>query len=90
MRRPEGKSRRTKATANSRNKEKKFLAKVLFFDENLGKGLLLVLGDNRRIFVTHREIEGEGFKILFEGEIVEVSERNGEIRVRRLEDEHSI
>lgn len=42
---------------------------VLQFDENLGIGILR-LRNGQRIRFTHRQIVGEGFKILFEGERV--------------------
>ena len=42
---------------------------VLHFDENLGIGILR-LRDGQRVRFTHRQIVGQGFKILFEGERV--------------------
>ncbi len=42
---------------------------VLQFDENLGIGILR-LKNGQRVRFTHRQIVGEGFKILFEGDRV--------------------
>jgi hypothetical protein len=49
----------------------------------LGRGVLKDLETGKRIRITHRELEGEGFKILFEGEIVEVVCKDGKMRVKR-------
>jgi len=45
------------------------------------------LPGKRHIYITHRDIEGSGFKILFEGEIVEIVESGGRVKVRRLEED---
>lgn len=62
------------------------IGKVLTFDENRGWGMVR-LSDGRVIKVTHREIEGEGFVLLFEGEEVEVEldEGNSVKRVLRID-----
>lgn len=45
---------------------------VVFFDENLGRGLLR-LETGERVRFTYRDLAGaEGFQILFEGEQVEI------------------
>lgn len=43
--------------------------RVLHFDENLGRGVIR-LETGERVKVTHHQIAGEGFKVLFEGETV--------------------
>ncbi len=50
---------------------------VVFFDENLGRGILR-LDTGERIRFTHRDLaQAEGFQVLFEGERVEI--RQGKI-----------
>ncbi len=45
---------------------------VVFFDENLGYGLLR-LDSGERVRFTHRDLaEAEGFQVMFEGERVEI------------------
>ena len=56
-------------------------AKVLFFDDNRGRGLLKILETGERINVSYKNIQMEGFKVLFEGQIVEVEEKDGEYLV---------
>ena len=56
-------------------------AKVLFFDDNRGRGLLKILDTGERINVSYKNIQMEGFKVLFEGQIVEVEEKDGEYLV---------
>jgi len=56
-------------------------AKVLFFDDNRGRGLLKILETGERINVSYKNIQIEGFKVLFEGQIVEVEEKDGEYMV---------
>ena len=56
-------------------------AKVLFFDDNRGRGLLKILDTGERINVGYKNIRMEGFKVLFEGQIVEVEEKDGEYLV---------
>ena len=56
-------------------------AKVLFFDDNRGRGLLKILETGERINVRYKNIQMEGFKVLYEGQIVEVEERDGEYLV---------
>jgi len=56
--------------------------KVLTFDENRGWGKVR-LEDGRIIKITHKEIEEQGFIILFEGEEVEV-ELDDNHRVKRV------
>jgi len=45
--------------------------KVLYFDENRGRGKIR-LKDGRDVSFSYKEVEEEGFVILFEGEEVEV------------------
>ncbi len=56
-------------------------AKVLFFDDNRGRGVLKILDTGERINVSYKNIQMEGFKVLFEGQIVEVEEKDGEYLV---------
>ncbi len=56
-------------------------AKVLFFDDNRGRGLLKILETGERINVSYKNIQMEGFKVLFEGQIVEVEDKDGEYLV---------
>lgn len=49
--------------------DKEIKGKVLYFDENLGRGLIK-LKTGKKIKITYRQIDGEGYKILFEGEWV--------------------
>jgi len=58
--------------------------KVLFFDENLGSGILKPVEGKEKIKFTYRDVVGEsGFVILFEGEEVEFWYENGKVRVKR-------
>ena len=45
-------------------------AKVLFFDDNRGRGILKFLDTGERISIGYKNISMEGFKVLFEGQIV--------------------
>jgi len=59
--------------------------KVLHFDENLGRGIIR-LETGEKIRITYRQIEGEGFKVLFEGENVIVrGEKVIPVRQRRFD-----
>ena len=61
------------------------LAKVLVFDENLGRGIIRFLDTGERIRITHRDIDEDRFKILFEGEVVEVyKSKDGSLKIRRI------
>lgn len=53
----------------SKGNHRETKGKVLHFDENLGRGTIK-LETGEKIKITYRQIEGEGFKILFEGECV--------------------
>ena len=73
------KKKRKKLKRNSESKSKEGI--VVFFNENLGIGLIK-LKDGEKLKVSYRMIEGEGLKMLFEGEKVIVDE-NG--MVKRIE-----
>ncbi len=45
-------------------------AKVLFFDDNRGRGILKLLDSGKRLSIDYKNIKMEGFKILYEGQIV--------------------
>ncbi|RKZ00401.1 MAG: hypothetical protein DRQ10_04255 [Candidatus Hydrothermota bacterium] len=61
------------------------MAKVLVFDENLGRGIIRLLDTGERIRITHKDIDEDGFKILFEGEVVEVyRSKDGSLKIRRI------
>ena len=64
----------------------KVRGKVLYFDENRGKGKIR-LEDGREVYFTYRVVDEEGFVILFEGEEVEVEmeDRDTVKSVKRLE-----
>ena len=65
-------------------KRRRGRGKVLFFDENLGSGILQPLSSKERIKFTYKDVIGEsGFVILFEGEEVEFWYENRRIRVKR-------
>jgi cold shock CspA family protein len=63
----------------------KVRGKVLYFDENRGRGKIR-LDDGREVHFTYRVVDDEGFVILFEGEEVEVEieDKNTVKRVKRL------
>jgi len=67
-----------------KREQKRRRGKVLFFDENLGSGILQPRGSKERIKFTYKDVIGEsGFVILFEGEEVEFWYENRRIRVKR-------
>jgi cold shock CspA family protein len=67
------------------NRTKK--AKVLIFNENLGNGILQVIGSSEKIRFSYRDlIDAEGFKILFPGDLVEVRFKEGRIEVRKIDE----
>lgn len=67
-----------------KREQKRRRGKVLFFDENLGSGILQPCGSKERIKFTYKDVIGEsGFVILFEGEEVEFWYENRRIRVKR-------
>ncbi len=45
-------------------------AKVLFFDDNRGRGIIKILDSGERFSVDYKHIKMEGFKVLYEGQIV--------------------
>ncbi len=63
-------------------------AKVLFFDDNRGRGIIKLLDSGERISIDYKSINMEGFKVLYEGQIVEVEFENGEILVKPMEEEN--
>ncbi len=66
--------------------EQKKLGIVLFFDDNLGRGVIRLLDTGERLKISHRDIEDEGFVVLFEGELVEIEFREGGFKVKPLRD----
>ncbi len=46
--------------------------KVLFFDDNRGRGVVKILDSGERLSFDYKHIKMEGFKILYEGQIVTV------------------
>jgi len=68
---------------SKRGERKVLLAKVLLFDDNLGRGIVELLETKEKVRISHKEIEGEGFKVLDEGEIVELIFENDKKKVRR-------
>jgi len=67
-----------------KREQKKRRGKVLFFNENLGSGILKPCGGKEKIKFTYKDVIGEsGYVILFEGEEVEFWYENRRIRVKR-------
>jgi len=61
------------------------LGKVLQFNENLGIGVVKIIGQEERLKFTYREVEGEeGFKILFPGDMVEIFKNGKKVRIRKI------
>jgi len=58
------------------------IGKVIQFDDNLGRGVIRLIESGQRLKITHRDIVGDGFVVLIEGELVEVERDNGRIRIR--------
>ncbi len=53
--------------------------RVLWFNDNLGYGYIR-RNDGSRAYIHHKEISGEGFKVLWEGQLVEyklIQNKNG-------------
>lgn len=68
---------------SGKSKTKK--AKVLVFNENLGFGILQVLGSKERIRFNYKNLKGiDGFKILFPGDIVEITKIGNNLEVRKI------
>ncbi len=61
-------------------------AKVLHFDDNKGRGILKILQTGERVTVDYKNIKMEGYKVLFEGQIVNIIYHNGELVVEPVED----
>lgn len=60
-------------------------AKILIFNENLGTGILKIIGSSEKIRFSYRDLIGpEGFKILFPGDLVEVYFKEGRIEIRKI------
>jgi len=57
------------------------IGKVIQFDDNLGRGVIRLIESGQRLKITHRDIVGDGFVVLIEGELVEVEQDDGRIRV---------
>lgn len=64
--------------------KKSKLGIVIRFDENLGIGFIKIKETGEILRITYRDIDEEGFKVLFEGELVTIDERG---RIRRVIDE---
>ncbi len=60
---------------------------VLQFDDNLGRAIIRLIDTGERLKVTYRDIEMDGFVVLFEGEYVVVEMEGEKIRVRPVESE---
>ncbi len=63
-------------------------AKVLFFDDNRGRGTIKLLDSGERFPIGYKNISMEGFKVLYEGQIVEVFIEDGKIFVKPTEEEN--
>ena len=63
-------------------------AKVLFFDDNRGRGVIKLLDSGERFSIDYKSISMEGFKVLYEGQIVEVVIEDRGIFVKPLEEEN--
>jgi len=64
--------------------------RVKWFDENRGVGVIKASEDGREVTVHYRDIMGDGFKVLDEGEEVEfeIEESGGRLKavmVRKIE-----
>jgi CspA family cold shock protein len=55
----------------------KIKGKVKWFNENKGYGFIQQESDGRDVFVHYSDIEGEGFRTLSEGELVEYEAAEG-------------
>jgi cold shock CspA family protein len=70
---------------SNKNNEGPKRGKVIFFNESLGTGILRLDYSNEKIRFNYRDLDGaEGFRILFPGDIVQVSIQNGKIKVKKI------
>jgi len=52
--------------------------KVKWFDNKKGYGFITIDGENKDVFIHHSAIQGEGFKTLDEGQVVEFEITQGQ------------
>ncbi len=60
--------------------------KVVFFNENLGTGIIRLDTSSRRIKFNYKSLDDgiEGFKILFPGDRVQVLYSNNKVKVNKI------
>jgi cold shock CspA family protein len=60
---------------------------VVHFDDNLGRAIIRLLDTGERLKITYRDIDMDGFVVLFEGQYVVVKIEGEKVKVIPIENE---